>query len=169
MRRKRSSTHPAARQPRPARRTRSGAKTTDRKKLPQVTACPSCRATYRDGRWTWQPASEGAHERTCPACERIADRYPAGVLRVEGAFATRHRDDLIGLLRNVEDRERSRHPLKRIMKIATRRNGFVAETTDGKLAQSLGRALHKAYAGELEHPPTTADTENLVRVRWMRD
>ena len=39
----------------------------------------------------------------------------------------------------------------------------------GKLAQSLGRALHKAYAGGLEHPPTTADTENLVRVRWLRD
>jgi NMD protein affecting ribosome stability and mRNA decay len=168
MRRKRSSTHAAASQPRPARRIRR-ANGAERGKLPQATACPSCGASYREGRWTWQPAPEGASERICPACERIAERYPAGVLRVEGAFAAQHRDDLIGLLRNVEERERSRHPLKRIIKIATRRNGFVAETTDGKLAQSLGRALHKAYAGELEHPPTTADTENLVRVRWTRD
>ena len=123
MRRKRSSTHAAAAQPRPARRIRSRAAGAERGKLPQVTACPSCGATYRAGRWTWKPAPTDAHEKTCPACERIAERYPAGVLRVEGMFAARHRDDLIGLVRNVEQRERSRHPLKRIIKIATRRNG----------------------------------------------
>jgi hypothetical protein len=50
-----------------------------------------------------------------------------------------------------------------------RRSGFVAETTDGKLAHAIGRALHKAYAGKLEHTPTTAEKENLVRVRWLRD
>ena len=166
MRRKRSPTHTAASQPRPARR--SHAEATGGAKLPQGTACPKCGASYRAGRWTWQPAPAGARKRICPACERIAERYPAGVLRVEGKFAAEHRADLIGLVRNVEERECSRHPLKRIMKIANRRNGFVAETTDGKRAQSLGRALHKAYAGELEHPPTTADTENLVRVRWLR-
>jgi NMD protein affecting ribosome stability and mRNA decay len=169
MRRKRSPTHTAASQPRPARRLRPRAHGSARGKLPQVTACPSCGASYREGRWTWQAAPDGAHERICPACERIAERYPAGVLRVEGAFVARHRDDLIGLVRNIEERERSRHPLKRIMRIARRRNGFVAETTDGKLAQTLGRALRKAYAGELEHPLTTADTDNLVRVRWLRD
>jgi hypothetical protein len=27
----------------------------------------------------------------------------------------------------------------------------------------------KAYAGRLEHPPTTSDKENVVRVRWFRD
>ena len=168
MRRKRSTTHQAASQPRPPRRVRPR-DGTGTGKLPQVTACPSCGATYREGRWTWKPAPADAHERRCPACERIAERYPAGVLRVEGSFAAHHRDDLIGLIRNVEERERSRHPLKRIMQIAPRRNGFVAETTDGKLAHALGRALHKAYAGTLEHPPTNPDRENLVRVRWMRN
>jgi NMD protein affecting ribosome stability and mRNA decay len=169
MRRKRSSAHTAAFQPRPARRIRARANGSERSKLPQVTACPSCGSTYREGRWTWQPAPDRALERICPACERIAQSYPAGVVRVEGAFAAQHRDDLIRLLRNVEERERSRHPLKRIIRVVNKRNGFVAETTDGKLAQSLGRALHKAYAGELEHPPTTADSENLVRVHWKRD
>jgi NMD protein affecting ribosome stability and mRNA decay len=167
MRRKRSTTHAAAKQPRPPRSPRkTGAAPA---KLPAATVCPGCGATYRKGRWTWQPAVSPARERTCPACERIADRYPAGVLQVEGRFAVAHRDDLVGLVRHVEQRERSRHPLKRIIQIAERRNGFVTETTDGKLAQALGRALHKAYAGKLEHPPTTADVENLVRVRWVRD
>jgi len=166
MRRKRSSTHSAAQQPQPARRVPSSG---EREKLADVTACPECGATYREGRWTWQPAPVGSSEQQCPACKRIADRYPAGVLHVEGAFAALHRADLIGLVRNVEERERAEHPLNRVMSIEENGNGFVVETTDGKLAQALGRALHKAYAGQLEHPPTTADKENLVRVRWARD
>jgi hypothetical protein len=167
MRRKRSSTHSAAKQPRPPRSARkTGAAPA---KLPAATLCPGCGATYRKGRWTWQPAESPARERRCPACERIADRYPAGVLHVKGKFAAAHRDDLIGLVRHVEERERSRHPLERIMTLTPRRDGFVVETTGAKLVQALGRALHKAYAGELEHPPTSADVENLVRVRWVRD
>jgi NMD protein affecting ribosome stability and mRNA decay len=169
MRRKRSKTHAAASQPKPKRRVRARSAGSTRAKLADATACPRCGATYRKGRWTWQPAPADAVTRTCPACERIAEGYPAGVLRAEGAFAARHRADLIGLVRNVEERERSRHPLKRIIRIASSRSGFEAETTDAKLAQALGRALRKAYAGRLELPPTTADTENLVRVRWTRD
>jgi hypothetical protein len=166
MRRKRSPTHSAASQPRPARRPPSSG---EAGKLADATACPKCGASFREGRWTWQSAPTGSLERLCPACQRIADRYPAGVLDVGGAFAAAHRDDLIGLVRNVEERERSNHPLKRVMSLRTRKRGFVVETTDGKLAQALGRALQKAYDGQLEHPATTSDKENLVRVRWVRD
>jgi hypothetical protein len=165
MRRSRSSTHSAARQPRPARRIPQRA----RAKLQDVTVCPNCHASYRAGRWTWQAAPNDARERSCPACQRIADRHPAGVLHVEGAFATSHRNDLIGLLRHLEERERSDHPLKRVISIRKKKDGFVVETTDAKLARAFGRALYKAYAGALDQPPTTADTENLVRVRWRRD
>jgi hypothetical protein len=169
MRRKRSPTHSAAQQPRPARRVPDDSPGRARGKLPEVAACPNCGASYREGRWTWQSAPLGSYERVCPACERIAARYPAGVLHVEGAFAASHGDDLIGLVRNVEERERAEHPLKRVMTIERTENGFVAETTDAKLVQTLGRALRKACAGRLVHPPTTAGTENLVRVRWIRD
>ena len=166
MRRKRSPTHPAAQQPRPQRRVAD--RGSARRKLPDSTVCPECGASHHEGRWTWQPAPPEARRQICPACERIANRYPAGVLHVEGGFALAHRDDLIGLVRNVEQRERSTHPLERVMSIEETLNGFVAETTDARLARSLGRALHKAYAGKLEEPPTTAERENLVRVRWVR-
>jgi NMD protein affecting ribosome stability and mRNA decay len=169
MRRQRSKTHAAASQPKPRRRIGNRSAGSTRPKLADVTACPTCGATYRKGRWTWQSAPADAVSHTCPACEQIANGYPAGVLQVEGSFAAHRRDDLIGLVRNVEQRERDQHPLNRFVKIATRRNGFVAETTDGKLAQTLGRPLHKAYGGKLDYPRTTADTENLVRVRWARD
>ena len=167
MRRKRSPTHPGDRTPRPLRRIpeEGGAQG----KLPELAVCPGCGASYRKGRWTWQAAPVGSYERTCPACERIAARYPAGVLRAEGAFAVAHRDELVALVRNVEERERATHPLKRVMGIEEDERGFVAETTDAELARALGRALHRAYSGELEQAPTTAERENLVRVRWLRE
>jgi len=169
MRRDRSPLHPAADQPRPRRRTPDRAAAGEQGKLPDIAACPDCGASYRKGRWTWQAAPADAHPQRCPACERTADRLPAGVVSAEGAFATAHREDLIGLVRNVEQRERDEHPLKRVMRIEETPSGFLVETTDAKLARSLGRALHKAYAGTLDEPPTSAEPENLVRVRWARD
>jgi hypothetical protein len=169
MRRKRSATHPATRQPRPARRVRDRSPGRAKSKLREIAGCPACGASYREGRWTWRRAPNDSYARACPACERIASRYPAGVLRAAGAFAAANRNDLIALLRGVEERERAEHPLKRVLSIERTKNGFAAETTDGKLAQTLGRALHKVYAGRLVHPATTADQNTLVRVRWIRD
>lgn len=168
MRRQRSPTHPAARSPRPPRRVPDVAAGSE-SKLPEGTACPRCEASYRKGRWTWKAAPAGSPEHMCPACERIEGRYPAGVLHVDGAYAAEHRDELIALLHHLEEHERLAHPLKRIMSIEDEAGGFVVETTDAKLAEALGRALHKAHAGSLEHPPTTAEKQNLVRIRWSRD
>lgn len=165
MRRQRSSTHPAAGKPRPSRRIHEEPPG----KLPELAACPRCGASYRDGRWTWKSAPAGAYEHVCPACERIASDYPAGVLHVEGSFVAAHRGELLALIRGVEERERDEHPLKRVMDVTDEGTGFVVTVTDAKLAQSLGRALKKAYAGHLESPPSTSEKQNLVRVRWARD
>lgn len=155
--------------PRPARRIHDESPDQVSGKLAEIAACPKCGASYRNGRWTWKKAAIDAYEKVCPACDRIDTDYPAGVLHVGGGFATAHRRDLIGLIRNIEVRERDEHPLKRVMGIADEGAGFVVTTTDANLAQSLGRALVKAYDGQLEHPPTTSDKENVVRVHWTRD
>jgi len=165
MRRVRSDTHSAARSPRSAARIHSERPG----KLPDLAHCPKCDATYRNGRWTWDVAGEGSYPHVCPACERIAADFPAGEVHVEGGFALSHRDELIGLIRNIEQRERDAHPLKRIMQIVDGQHGFRVTTTDAKLADALGRALEHAYKGELHHPPTTSDRENLVRIHWRRD
>lgn len=164
-RRKRTPTHPAAGTPRPTARIheeRSG-------KLPDGGHCPRCDAHYHAGRWTWTAPPATAYSKVCPACERIAEDLPAGELHVDGKFVSRHRDELIALLRSVEARERDQHPLKRIMGIVDEGTGFRVTTTDAKLADALGRALRHAYKGDLRHPPTTADRENLVRIHWLRD
>lgn len=138
-------------------------------KLPELADCPDCGACYREGRWTWRKAPVGSYQHVCPACQRIANDDPAGVVRVEGKFAIDHREEIEGLLRNIEEREKTEHPLKRIMSIEDEAPGYVVSVTDAKLAQTFGHALEKAYRGKLEHSPTTRESSQFARVHWTRD
>ncbi len=169
MRRKRSKTHQAASLPRIDRRIKEHEDDAYglRGKLPDPTGCTACGAAFRDGRWTWAAAPADAHRTRCPACRRIEDDYPAGLVLLEGAFAASHREEIEGLLRNVEEREKKEHPLKRIMRITEREEGgFEIATTDARLARGLGQALYDAYKGDLEYRFT--EIEDVLRVHWRR-
>jgi hypothetical protein len=168
MRRDRSKTHPAAGQPRSDR-------TYDRQldaygirgKLPDPTACTSCGAIYRDGRWAWGAAPADAHRTRCPACRRIEDDYPAGLVTISGEFAAAHAEEIRNLIRNVEEREKQEHALKRVMSIGDDAEGrVVVKTTDARLARGIGEALSHAYRGELDYRMSGA--ENVLRVEWKR-
>lgn len=169
MRRERSKTHPAAALPRTDRRIQEHEGNTYglRGKLPDPTVCTACGAMYRDGRWIWGSAPVDAHRTLCPACRRIQDDYPAGLVIVEGEFAASHRAEIIGLVRNLEEREKPEHALKRIMRIEEGKDGSLEiATTDVHLARGIGDALHHAYQGDLDSHYT--DKENLIRVHWRR-
>lgn len=169
MRRNRSKIHSAASHPRIDRllQQREGDTYGLRGKLPDPTVCTGCNALYRAGRWTWGAPPADAHQALCPACRRTQDDYPAGVIVVEGAFAASHLDEIRGLARNVEEREKKSHPLKRIMRLSEPESGRLEiTTTDARLARGIGDALHSAYEGELEYEYTEA--ANLLRVRWHR-
>lgn len=161
----RSSRHPADTQPRPSRRIhQEGAG-----KLPELAGCPSCGASYRNGRWTWQTAPIGSYELECPACVRIAAGDAAGELRLSGRFAADHWGEIEGCLRNVEEREKREHPLNRILAIGPDGDGFLVRVTDARLVTQMGHALERAYDGRLELPATTADRSSPARGRWHRD
>jgi hypothetical protein len=168
MRRRRSKTHIAESLPRqdaqkkPLRSDPYGL----RAKLPDPSACTECRAIYRAGRWAWGAPAADAASVVCPACRRIADRYPAGVVELRGDYATEHREELERLARNVEERERAEHPLKRIAWVAAKSGALEIATTDPKLARGIGAALRRAHRGTLRVPPTSR--ENVVRVTWTR-
>jgi hypothetical protein len=165
MRRQRSKTHAAAAVPRPKRRQRADPYALD-KKLPDPSACTECRAIYRAGRWAWGAPPAEAKQVVCPACRRAADGYPAGVVRLSGAYLAAHRKELERIARNVETRERAEHPLKRILAVRVDGDALEISTSDAKLARGIGEALHHAHKGKLVAP--TRAREGVLRVRWER-
>jgi NMD protein affecting ribosome stability and mRNA decay len=135
-------------------------------KMHEPTVCPQCGAVFHEGRWQWMTRPAQAHEEMCPACHRIHDEFPAGYVTLSGSFLNAHREELLHLVKNQEEREKAEHPLKRIMKIEDQENGVVVTTTDIHLARGIGEALHHAYQGELEYHYN--EQENLLRVVWER-
>lgn len=125
--------------------------------------CTGCGAVYLRGRWSWRVRPYGARAMECPACERIRERTPAGILRLDGELGTR-RGELLGLVRNVEERERGQHPLERLMVVRERKDGLHVETTGVHLARRIAEALRRSFhePAQLEFLPH----EELVRVRW---
>lgn len=129
--------------------------------------CPTCGAVYDDGRWQWPDhAPTGMAEEACPACRRIADNCPAGIVTIEGLFAEAHREEVRGLLRNEAEAEAKEHPLNRVLAITTHDGGMTVTTTDIHLARRLGEALHAAFKGDLSLH--YAEEEYLLRARWVR-
>jgi hypothetical protein len=137
-------------------------------KLPDVTVCPDCKAVFRSGRWRWAKVARptGTRRELCPACQRIRDHYPAGEVTLSGQFAGAHRDELLGLVRNLESKEKAAHPLNRLMEIREEGGALVVTTTDVHLAHAIGVALFHAYRGTLHAP--WAEEGDLLRVRWER-
>jgi len=137
-----------------------------RGKLHEPTVCAECGAVFHQGRWQWLARPAGAHEATCPACQRIRDRFPAGFVVIGGPYFTTNRDELMKLLRNHADKEKAEHPLARIIASEDTADGVLVTTTDIHLARDLGTALHHAHQGELEFHYN--EGENLLRVHWQR-
>ena len=137
-----------------------------RSKPPEPTVCTECGAVFHKGRWQWVERPGGAHETLCPACHRIHDRCPGGYLTLSGPFQQQHRDEILHLARNIEAREKSDHPLCRIMACENRDDGLLITTTSMAMARSIGDALHHAYKGELDYKYT--DEANILHVDWKR-
>lgn len=162
----------------PKHRDRKGAHRTDRllrelvhdpyksKSKLGLSVCSGCGAVYLDGRWSWESAPSEAPETTCPACHRIRDEFPAGFLTLSGDFLTEHREEITNLIRNIETREKSEHPMKRIIGLEEGDGKLVATFTDPHLARSAGEGIARAYGGELHFEYQKG--EYLLRVTWSR-
>jgi len=137
-----------------------------RGKYAEPTLCESCGAVFHRGRWHWAAAPAGAHRERCPACRRIRDKLPAGVLTMSGAFLTSHRDELLQLVRHEATHERSEHPLNRIMDVSEGPDEVVVTTTDIHTPRRIGAALERAYRGELE--TRYGEDEYTLNVHWRR-
>jgi NMD protein affecting ribosome stability and mRNA decay len=135
-------------------------------KLSEPAVCSNCNAVYRDGRWQWITTPIDAYLTRCPACKRISQKIPAGYVTIRGSFAHDHRNEMLSLVHHLETREKTEHPLKRIMWIEYQEDGLTVTTTDIHLAHSIGEALQRAYKGDLDYH--FCDAEYKLRVHWQR-
>lgn len=132
-------------------------------KLSAGTHCPDCGLVVLNGRWT---RPEGADTPTgtkhiCPACARVRDRYPAGVIDITGDLGDLGLE-LENLLKNVETVEREEHPLERLIELEVTESGLHASTTGGHLARRIGSALERQMHGRIK--VRYGEENNLVRV-----
>jgi hypothetical protein len=121
----------------------------------------------RAGRWVWASAESGAADVECPACHRIAQDLPDGIVTIAGRFAEARAAEIRSLLRNVEENEKREHALARSFGIEVGKEGMVVKTTERRLAESLGRALERAYGGTLTRKE--GDRSGPLRVHWQRE
>jgi len=128
--------------------------------------CPQCGASFHGGRWQWTSAGDGG-QHLCPACRRINDKQPAGILTLSGTSLATHKAEILNLVRHKEEAEKADHPLNRIIAIDEQDGTVVITTTDIHLPRRIGEALKRAFRGQLElHYEEDA---YFLRATWRRD
>jgi len=139
----------------------------------EAAVCTQCRALYRSKRWSFDAplyerlaGTDQVREVICPTCRKINDHFPEGVLTLSGEFFARHREEIVRLLEKEAGRVAQRSVADRIMQMIPEGGKLVVETTSEKMAQHLGRAVYKAYKGDLHF--RWGEVERFVRVYWSR-
>jgi hypothetical protein len=140
----------------------------------KISACEGCHSVYKNKRWYADPELYDAAVKVpdtaatvCPACLKIRDNFPGGIVTLKGDYVLPHKQDLMNLIKNEEARARGFNPLERVMSV--KENGYgsiVISTTNEKLAQRLGRAIKKAFHGEVAYH--WSHDNKLARVDWER-
>lgn len=140
--------------------------------FPNDTVCTDCNAVVVDGLWRMDAGQKhfvlctgAAVEVICPACRQIRERSPQGLLTLQGGFWPNHQVEILHLLHNEAREALADAPMERIVAIRTEKDQLMVETTNKELAQRLGRALYRAYQGELDYHWSDTD---LARVDWAR-
>jgi NMD protein affecting ribosome stability and mRNA decay len=146
----------------------------DQAGLSEPAVCSECGAVYRKKRWfinaeeAAQLQSAGATQQVvCPACRKIKDRYAEGFVTLQGTYLWQHEAEIRNIIRNEELKAMAKNPLERIISMERSADDLLIETTEQKLAEHLGRALHKAHQGEIK--VTWDDDHAVCRVAWCRD
>ncbi|RMD46297.1 MAG: ATPase [Aquificota bacterium] len=138
-----------------------------KEKYHDPSVCERCGVVFHEGIFKWmETPPENAGKMICPACRRIEDKYEGGVTVLEGDFMKQHKDEILNIIKNTEEREMAYRPLERIIEIKDEGDRIVITTTYEHLARAIGEAVHRAYKGNLniQYP----EGAKYVRVHWIR-
>jgi NMD protein affecting ribosome stability and mRNA decay len=148
-------------------------------KISESSLCSKCGVVFINGRWTWsdKAVNINAIEKhgvrvhvhaslLCPACRRITDNYPAGVIELQGIFFDEHRVEILNLVSNLEAQEKKMHPLERIISVTQLKKKTTITTTGIHLARRIGESLYHSYKGDFSF--RYAEADKSIRVIWQR-
>lgn len=141
------------------------------------TICPKCGLIFYNKRWS---NNEKLKERillekketeykACPACRKIEDNYPLGVVELSSNILEdkEKREYLMNTIKKEADLEYQRNPLARIMKIEdVNKNMMRVYTTTETLSKKIGKAVSRAFKGDLEI--SFGEENKFVLVTWKR-
>jgi NMD protein affecting ribosome stability and mRNA decay len=139
----------------------------------EAAVCTQCQALYQGKRWFFDAklsarlaGTDKVREVVCPTCRKIKDHFPEGILTLTGEFFAQHKEEIVRLLTKEAGRVAQRSVADRIIQIIPEDDKLVVETTTEKMAQHLGRAVYKAFKGDLHF--RWGEVERFVRVYWNR-
>lgn len=143
-------------------------------KPPDGAVCSICSAIWHGKHWAMPEVASGVKKTMlkkteltlCPACKKTRDNFAEGFVEISGEFATKHREEILRLIRSKEDRATGINPLERIIGIRRRNSTIEVRTTTEKLAQRIGRMLSKSFSGNVAYK-WSKDTK-VARVLWTR-
>lgn len=140
----------------------------------KVSVCEKCHAVYSNKRWSIEPERYDMLMQdpdvtllVCPACHKMQDDMPGGIVTLRGDYVLPHKQELLRLVKNEEAQARGNNPLERVMSVKENGSGsLVITTTNERLAQRLGRAIKRAFHGEVTY--NFSHDNKLARVDWER-
>jgi NMD protein affecting ribosome stability and mRNA decay len=146
-----------------------------KERMAEPAICNACQAIYSGGRWSLDDAAlkpdpfdkSSPAESVCPACEQIKSGVPLGFVHITGSVYGEHLTEIENLIKNEQQKILKNNPLARVMEFDVLTDEMIVKTTTKNLAQHLGRALHRAYGGEVRYD--VSSEERLARVYWTRD
>lgn len=119
-----------------------------------MTKCPTCGNVHYRKRWYVSPEEVMGilmvprlpitKKRLCPACKMVKDHQFEGELFVED-FPSRHRKELLRLIRNYGERARLKDAQHRIIDIEETKNGYRVTTTENQLADKLAKKIKGVF------------------------
>lgn len=139
-----------------------------------IVECPRCHNAHFKKRWHASLASlkarlktedvRSAKQQLCPACKMIANHLFEGELFVEG-FPSRHKTELLNLIRNFGARAVEMDPQHRIIATEETKKGYRVTTTENQLADRLAKKIKEVFHAVEIHFSHSSEPSEVDRVR----
>ncbi|MEN3046144.1 MAG: BCAM0308 family protein [Candidatus Hydrothermales bacterium] len=134
------------------------------------TICPTCGLIYHKKRWVNNPEllkkikenEKRVEHKDCPACRKIKDKYPLGIVEIRGDFVIKKNEEIHSRVKHIAADEYIHNPLERIIDVKEEGDKITIETTTEHLAEKIGKNIAKTFKKNIKI--IFSETDKFVRV-----